>query len=237
MALAALRRWLPKASWPGLLVKPETVLRWQRELVRRRWAAYGRRRPMGRPPLKEDVRALIVRMAKENPGWGYVRIRGELLKLGHRVAATTIRSVLIRARVPPAGRRGGLSWKQFLAAHAQSLIATDFLTVDTIFFKRLYVLFFLHLATRRVVAAISTAEPNDAWVAQPARNLSMQLQDEGLELKFVIHDRDRKYSRAFDAVLAADGAEVIVTPLLAPTANALRSAGWARYAASAWTGW
>ena len=176
MALAALRRWLPKASWPGLLVKPETVLRWQRELVRRRWAAYGRRRPMGRPPLKEDVRALIVRMAKENPGWGYVRIRGELLKLGHRVAATTIRSVLIRARVPPAGRRGGLSWKQFLAAHAQSLIATDFLTVDTIFFKRLYVLFFLHLATRRVVAAISTAEPNDAWVAQPARNLSMQLQ-------------------------------------------------------------
>jgi putative transposase len=96
MTLAALWRWLPEAAWPGLLVKPETVLGWHRELVRRRWAAYGRRPRKGRPPLQEDVRVLIVRMAKENSGWGYMRIRGELLKLGHRVAATSIRSVLIR---------------------------------------------------------------------------------------------------------------------------------------------
>ena len=220
MMLAALNPRLPKASWPGLLVKPETVLGWHRELIRRRWAAYTGRPRRGRPPLGDDMRALIVRMAKENPSWGYVRIRGELLKLGHGVAATSIRAVLIRAKVPPAGRRGALSWKRFLAAHAQSLIATDFLIVDTIFFKRLYVLFFLHLGTRRLVAAISSAEPNQAWVTQQARNLTMQLQDDKLELKYVTHDRDRKYCRAFDAVLRAEGAEVIVTPLLAPTANA-----------------
>ena len=220
MMLAALNPRLPKASWPGLLVKPETVLGWHRELIRRRWAAYSGRPRRGRPPLGDDVRALIVRMAKENPSWGYVRIRGELLKLGHGVAATSIRAVLIRAKVPPAGRRGALSWKRFLAAHAQSLIATDFLIVDTIFFKRLYVLFFLHLGTRRLVAAISSAEPNQAWVTQQARNLTMQLQDDKLELKYVTHDRDRKYCRGFDAVLRAEGAEVIVTPLLAPTANA-----------------
>ena len=160
MTLAALRRWLPKASWPGLLVGPETVLGWHRELVRRRWAACGRPPRHGRPLLQEDLRVLVGRMAKENPGWGYMRIRGELLKLGQRVAATTIRSVLIRAKLPAAGKRAGPGWTQFLAAHAESLNATDFLTVDTLFFKRLYVLFFLHLASRRVLAAISTAEPN-----------------------------------------------------------------------------
>ena len=168
LLLAALTRRLPTTSWPGLLVKPATVLGWHRELVRRKWDAYVCQPRKGRPPLPEDARAMILRMAKENPSWGYFRIRGELLKLGHQVAATTIRSVLIQAKVPPAGRRAGLSWKKFLAAHAQSLIATDFLTVDTIFFKRLYVIFFLHLASRRVVAAIGTAEPNEAWVTQQA---------------------------------------------------------------------
>jgi hypothetical protein len=159
-------------------------------------------------------------MARENPRWGYFRIRGELLKLGHTVAATTIRSVLRGAGIPPADRRSQLSWKQFLAAHAEALVAADFFSVDTIFFKRLYVLVFVHLATRRVLAATCTAEPNELWVTQQARNLSWKLEDEGIKLRFVIHDRDRKFAAKADTVFKSEGARVIVTPLMAPMANA-----------------
>jgi hypothetical protein len=119
----------------------------------------GKGRGTGRLRITEAVRELIVRMAHENPRWGYFRIRGELLKVGYMVSATTVRSVLRRNHVPPAGRRSQMSWRQFLTAHAESLVATDFFTVDTVFFKRLYVLFVVHLATRRVVAAACTAEP------------------------------------------------------------------------------
>jgi hypothetical protein len=131
-------------------------------------------------------------MARENPRWGYLRIRGELLKLGHRVAATTIRSVLLGAGIPPAGRRSQTTWKQFLAAHAESLVAADFFSVDTIFFRRLYVLIYVHLATRRVLAASCTAHPTEAWVTQQARNLTWKLDEEGIGLSVVIHDRDKK---------------------------------------------
>ena len=117
---------------------------------------------IGRPPLAEEVRELIVRMARENPRWGYFRIRGALMKCGSIVSAMAIRSVLRRSHIPPAGRRSQLTWRQFLAAHASMIVATDFFTVDTLFFKRLYVLFFVHLATRRVLAAASTSEPNSA---------------------------------------------------------------------------
>lgn len=137
MLMAALRDHLQRSAWAGLLVRPETVLCWHRALVRRRWAAYLRRPRRGRARISTECRDLILRMAKENPGWGYFRIRGELLKLGHAVAATTIRSVLLGAGIPPSGRRAGLSWKHFLEAHAQSLVAADFLSVDTVFFKRL----------------------------------------------------------------------------------------------------
>jgi hypothetical protein len=111
-----------------------------------------------------DVRQLIIRMARENPSWGYFRLRGELLKLGYPVAATSIRSALLAARIPPAPQRSGMSWKQFLRAHAESVIAADFFSVDTIFFKRLYILFFVHMSTRRILAARCTSEPNEAWV-------------------------------------------------------------------------
>jgi hypothetical protein len=131
-------------------------------------------------------------MARENPRWGYFRIRGELLKLGHCVAATTIRSVLLAAGIPPAGRRSRLTWKQFLAAHAETLVAADFFSVDTIFFKRLYVLIYVHLATRRVLAASCTAQPTGAWVTQQARNLNWKLEEEGIGLSVVLHDRDKK---------------------------------------------
>jgi len=159
-------------------------------------------------------------MARENPGWGYFRIRGELLKVGHRVAATTIRSVLLATGVPPAGRRSQLTWKQFLAAHAETLVAADFFSVDTIFFKRLYVLIYVHLASRRVLIASCTSAPNAAWVTQQARNLSWRLEDEGINLSVLIHDRDKKFAFEADRVLQSQGARVILTPLMAPMANA-----------------
>jgi hypothetical protein len=220
MILAALRERLPRTAWSALLVQPETVLGWHRELVRRRWAAYRRRPRRGRPPLEEECRELIIRMARENPSWGYFRIRGELLKLGRMVSATAIRSVLKRARVPPAGQRSHLTWKQFLAAHAETLVATDFFTVDTVFLKRLYVLVFVHLGTRRVLAAACTSEPNGEWVTQQARNLAWHLEEEGIELSIMLHDRDRKFAGSFDRVLESGGARVVLTPLMAPKANA-----------------
>jgi transposase InsO family protein len=159
-------------------------------------------------------------MARENPSWGYFRIRGELIKVGHVVAATTIRSVLLRGGIPPAGRRSELTWKQFLAAHAETLIAADFFSVDTVFFKRLYVLIYVHLATRRVIWAACTPAPNEAWVVQQARNLTWQLQDEGIQLSGLIHDRDKKFAPRADAVFRSEGARIILTPLMAPRANA-----------------
>jgi putative transposase len=219
MVMAALRDHLPQSAWAGLLVRPETVLGWHRALVRRKWAAYRGRPRRGRPPISAECRELIIRMAKENPGWGYFRIRGEL-KLGQVVAATTIRSVLGSAGIPPSGRRAGLSWKRFLAAHAETLVAADFFSVDTIFFKRLYVLIYMHLASRRIVLASCTAQPNESWVTQQARNLSWQLEQEGIKLSVVLHDRDKKFARGADRVLESDGARVILTPLMAPRANA-----------------
>ncbi len=179
MLLAALRQRLPRSAWSGLLVQPATVLGWHRRLVRHRWAAYRGRPRRGRPPIARECRELILRMARENPSWGYQRIRGELLKLGHRLAASTIRSILLRARIAPAGRRSPVTWRRFLAAHAETAVAADFFNVDTVFFRRLYVLAFLHLASRRILAAACTREPTAAWVTQQARNLSWKLGDEG----------------------------------------------------------
>ncbi|HEY8885482.1 MAG TPA: integrase core domain-containing protein [Chloroflexota bacterium] len=220
MVLAALRERIPRSAWAGLLVKPETVLGWHRQLVRRKWAAYRHRPRRGRPPTSEQSRQLILRMARENPRWGYFRIRGELLKLGQRVAATTIRSVLLAAGIPPASRRSRLTWKQFLAACAETLVAADFFSVDTIFFKRLYVLIYVHLATRRVLAASCTAQPSGAWVTQQARNLSWKLEEEGIELSVVLHDRDKKFAPEADAVFKSEGARVVLSPIMAPMANA-----------------
>jgi len=218
LILSVLREWLPRSAWAGLLVQPETGLGWHRELVRRRWAAYRGRGQVGRPPLAEECRQLIRQMAEENRNWGYFRIRGELLKLGYTVSATAIRSVLRRA--PPAGRRGGLTWKRFLAAHANTLVAADFFAVDTVFLRRLYVLFFIHLASRRIVWAACTGEPEGEWVTQQARNALWQLAEDATEVKLMLHDRDRKFSRGFDTVWEAEGARIMLTPLMAPKANA-----------------
>jgi putative transposase len=236
MILAALARRLPRRAWGGLLVRPETVLGWHRALVRRKWAAFGRRRGPGRPRLDDECRQLILRLAKENPRWGYVRIRGELLKLGYVVSATSIRNLIHRHGLPTSPRRSRLSWREFLRAQASAIVVTDYFTVDTWNLKRLYVLFFMELATRRILCFGVTEPPNQEWVSQQARTLTWELQERGSQAKFLICDNDKKFPFAFDHVLAGEGVRVIRTPLKAPKANAHaeRWVGSARRECSDW---
>jgi len=204
-----------------LLVRTDTVLKWHRELVRRKWT-YRRRRAGGRPPLPAEAEALLLRLAKENPRWGYGRLQGELAKLGHALGRSTVRDVLKRRHVPPAPlrRQRGSTWRQFLAQHRDAVLACDFFTVETLFLKTVYALFFIELGTRRVHLAGCTARPTAAWVAQQARQLSWQMQDGTLPVRFLIRDRDGKFPPAFDTVFATEGVEVIRTPYRAPNANA-----------------
>src|SRR5688500_8462608 len=178
LVLAALSRCLPRASWHTLPVRPETLLRWHRELVRHKWAVFGRRRGPGRPPLSPECRDLVLRLATENPRWGYQRIRGELLKLGHCISASAIRALLRRHGIPPAPRRAGLSWHAFLRAHAAGVLACDCFTVETVRLQTLFVLFFIELQTRRVFVAGCTEHPSAAWVTQQARHLAWHLAEE-----------------------------------------------------------
>jgi putative transposase len=221
LVLAALARGLPKPSWSTLLVKPETVLRWHRELVRRKWATFAARPRRGRPSIGEEHRELICQLAKENARWGYLRLRGELRKLGLEVSASTIRRVLRQHRIPPAPRRSALTWRGFLAAHASTIVATDFFSVDTVFLKRLYLLFFIHLESRRILFTACTESPDSGWVTQQARNLTWELMELGLRPRFLIRDRDAKFAAAFDSVLAAEGTEVRGTPPRSPQANSI----------------
>jgi putative transposase len=195
-----------------------TLLRWHRELVARHWT-YPCRRP-GRPRTAAEVRELVVRLARENPGWGYRRIQGELMGLGIKLAASTVWTILREAGIEPAPRRPETSWAEFLRQQAASILECDFLTVDTVFFKRFYVLFFIELATRRVHLAGITANPDGRWVTQQARNLLMHLDDEGVEARFVIRDRDSKFTRDFDEVFRCEGIRVIKAPVGAPRARA-----------------
>jgi putative transposase len=215
--LAALSRSLPRPAWAAFPFKPETLLRWHRQLIARRWT-YSHRAP-GRPPLERSLRELILRLARENPGWGYKRIVGELKGLGISVSATSVRKVLLEAGLQPAPQRTHSSWRTFLRAQAASMLACDFLTVETIYLKRIYVLFFISLATRRIEYVACSSNPDGRWVAQQARNLAMEFADEQ-PFRFLIHDRDTKFGRAFDDVFRAEGIKVIRTPVQAPNANA-----------------
>jgi putative transposase len=214
--LAASTRLLPQQRRRGLIVTPQTLLRWHRELVRRKWTQP--RRSSGRPPVDDRIRQLVVRFARENPCWGYPRIAGELLKLGLRVSPSTIRRILLADRLGPAPRRSGPSWRQFLRQQAAGMLACDFFTVETISLRRFYVLFFIELASRRVHLAGCTTNPNGAWVTQQARNLSFTGVFE--RMRFLIHDRDSKFTAAFDEVFRSEGIKVIHTPIRAPQANA-----------------
>ena len=216
--LAAASRLVPRRRWSSFFVTPDTLLRWHRKLVARRWS-YPARQP-GRPPIGAEIRALVLRLARENPRWGYQRIGGELAALGLSVAAATVRKLLREAGLGSAGRRAGPSWREFIRGQAASMLACDFFTVDTVFATRLYVLFFIELGSRRVHVSGCTQHPSGAWVAQQARQLAWSLAERAKPPPFLIHDRDSKFSAAFDAVFESEGIEIVRTPIQAPQANA-----------------
>ena len=206
--LAALSRVLPRHRWAAFLIQPETLLRWHRRLVARRWT-YPSRAP-GRPPTAAAIARLVVRLARENPEWGYRRIQGELVGLGYPVAPSTVWSILRRHGIDPAPRRSGPTWSEFLAAQARAVLACDFFTVDTVFLRRLYVLIFVEVATRRVHLGGISANPTGDWVTQRARELSERFSG----FRFLIRDRDAKFSTGFDAVFG-----VIPIEFPAPTGS------------------
>lgn len=217
--LATLARLLPRERWASFLVTPGTLMRWHRELVVRHWtfAPLGKGAPNA---LDVEVVALVLRLAKENPRWGYMRIVGECAKLDVEISATSVRNVLRRHRLLPAPRRFGPSWVEFLRAQAAGTLACDFFSVDTITLRRLYVLFFIDLERRKVFLAGVTEHPIGSWVTQQARNLAARLDDDGRIVKFLVRDRDSKFVGPFDDVFRSIGARAIKTPIRAPRANA-----------------
>jgi putative transposase len=197
------------------MVQPATLLAWHRRLVARRWTYPATRR--GRPPTAAVLARLIVRLATENPEWGYRRIYGELVGLGRQIAPSTVWSVLRRHGIDPAPRRSGPSWSEFLSAQARGVLACDFFCVDTVLWRRLYVLIFIEHATRRLHLGGITTNPTGEWVTQRARELAERFSG----LRFLIRDRDAKFTSSFDEVFLSEGIEVIRTPVRAPNANAI----------------
>src|SRR5215469_8709384 len=218
MVLAALAWLLPRPLRMSRLGTPDTLLRWHRRLVRRRWTY---RSGGGRPPVDARLVLLIGQMAQEYPGWGYKRIQGELIGLGIRVGASTVRRVLKRLRIPPAPQRSRTTWRQFLRTQASTMLACDFFHVDcAVTVRRLYVFFVIEIGTRHVHVLGITPCPDGAWTVRQARNLLMDLGERAAGFRFLVRDRAGQFTEAFDAVLSGAGIEVIKIPPRSPSANA-----------------
>jgi len=214
---------IPNARRQGLrlLVTPDTMLRWHRDIVRRRWAASSIRGKTGRPATRRNIKALALRLARENPEWGYRRIHGGLAGLGVRVSASTVWEILKKARIDPAPRRTGPAWPQFLRSQAEAILACDFLTAGLLDGTRAYVLAVIEHATRRIRILGVTLHPTGEWTAQQARNLIMDLGGQAHRVKFMIGDRGPDFTAAFEAVLAAVGIQTVLCNVRTPRMNAI----------------
>ncbi len=219
--LAALSRLIPRRRWGEVFaVTPATLLAWHRRLVTRKWDYSSRQRP-GRPPTAAAIRKLVIRIATDNPAWGHRRVQGELVKLGHPIAASTVWQLLHDAEIDPAPRRTGPTWKQFLTGQARGILAVDFAHVDTVLLRSIYALIVIEHGTRRVHLAGIIANPDGAWTTQAARNFLMDLGQRSASVKFLIRDRAGQFTGSFDAVFTAAGIRILASPPRAPRANAI----------------
>jgi putative transposase len=202
------------------IFQPETVFKWHRELVRRKWT-YRRQNQGGRPRKQKELERLVIRLAKENSDWGNSRIEGECRKLGYEISDETVAHILRRHGIPPAPERGrSPSWQHLMTHYQEQILACDFFTVETLFLRTIYVLFFIELGSRRVHFAGCTMHPKAAWVEQQARQIVWQLDEQELKIRFLLHDNDRKFTQAFDTIFRSAGIKVISLPYQAPNANA-----------------
>jgi putative transposase len=219
--LAALSRLIPRHRWGDVFaVTPATLLAWHRRLVTRKWGYTSRWRP-GRPSTAAAIRKLVIRIATDNPTRGHRRVQGELVRLGHPIAASTVWQILHDAGIGPAPRRTGPTWQQFLTAQARGILAADFVHVGTVVLRRIYALIVIEHGTRRVHLAGITASPDGAWTTQAARNVLMDLGQRAASVKFLIRDRAGQFTGAFGAVFTADGIRILASPPQAPRANAI----------------